>query len=130
MTYSTTKRISKKELVSLFQSVDWGSGNYPEKLHRAVKSSDRVISCWEYGKLVGLMTAISDKGMNVYFPYLLVRPEYQKSGIGITICSKMLDYYNKYYRKMLFCDDSKVDFYKKSGFYKEDGANALIIITE
>ena len=37
------------------------------------------------------MSAISDGGMNVYFPYLLIDPEYHGKGLGKITVEKMLE---------------------------------------
>ena len=89
MQYKTIKTFKKKQLEKLFLSVNWQSGKYPEKLKKAMKNSDTVISAWEKGELVGLMNAISDGSMNVYFPYLLIKPEFQGLGIGRELVKRM-----------------------------------------
>jgi len=52
--YSSTKEFDKAQLQDLFLSVQWSSGNYPDKLQIAIRNSDKVISAWDGGKLVGL----------------------------------------------------------------------------
>ena len=80
--YKTGRYFQAKDLTDLFLSVNWGSGQYPEKLTEAMKNYETVISAWEGRKLIGLIAVMSDQVMNAYVPYLLVRPEYQRSGIG------------------------------------------------
>lgn len=45
--YKQTKDFTADELQKLFLSVHWESGNYPEKLVRAMHNSTRVISAWD-----------------------------------------------------------------------------------
>ena len=45
--YKQTKDFTADELQELFLSVHWESGNYPEKLVRAMHNSTRVISAWD-----------------------------------------------------------------------------------
>ena len=45
--YKSTKTFTKKELQRLFLSVNWESGNYPDKLVRAMQHSTHVISAWD-----------------------------------------------------------------------------------
>ncbi|MFR8282367.1 MAG: hypothetical protein ACLU9R_00180 [Faecalibacterium sp.] len=52
------KDFTADELQELFLSVHWESGNYPEKLVRAMHNSTRVISAWDGDKLVGLVRAL------------------------------------------------------------------------
>ena len=127
MVFKTTKTFKKQQLEKLFLSVKWESGKYPKSLKLAMKKSDTVISAWENGELVGLMNAISDGSMNVFFPYLLINPKYQGSGIGKTIIEKMLKCYENYFRKSLVCYSDKLEFYEKFGFKTDEGRLSLTI---
>jgi hypothetical protein len=53
--YKTTKEFSENELKDLFLSVNWSSGNYPEKLVIAMENSSSVFTAWDGEKLVGLI---------------------------------------------------------------------------
>lgn len=48
--YKSTKTFTEKELQRLFLSVNWESGNYPDKLVRAMQHSTHVISAWDGNK--------------------------------------------------------------------------------
>ena len=58
--YKNTKIFTEKELQKLFLSVNWESGNYPDKLVRAMQNSTYVISAWDGNKLIGLIRALGD----------------------------------------------------------------------
>ena len=58
--YKKAKVFTVEELQGLFLSVEWESGNYPEKLVRAMQNSSHVISAWDGDKLVGLVRALDD----------------------------------------------------------------------
>lgn len=115
MEINRSKNFSQDEITKLFLSVNWESAGYPEKLLYSVLTSETVLSCRENEKLIGLMTAISDGGMNVFFPYLLISPDYQNKGIGKALVSEMLEIYRDYYRRILICSNEKAEFYKKCG---------------
>lgn len=114
--YKKNKDFSESDLQDLFLSVDWDSGNYPEKLKIALKNSHMVYAAYDDGKLVGLINSLSDGIMTVYFHYLLVRPEYQGQGIGKKLVELMLGEYADFARKAIIAYDSEVEFYKKCGF--------------
>ncbi len=114
--YAETKDFQSQQVESLFLSVGWSSGKYPEKLTVALKNSDSVISAWDNGELIGLVNALSDKIMTVYFHYLLVKPEYQSKGIGKNLMERMLTKYQSYERKALIAYGGEVGFYEKCGF--------------
>ncbi len=114
--YRSTKNISKAKLQDLFLSNKWDSGNYPEKLQKALKDSHHVVSAWDGDKLVGVMNALSDGIMNVFFLYLIVHPRYQKKGIGQKMVELMLHKYKDYARKMVIAYDEALEFFQKCGF--------------
>ena len=114
--YAETKDFQSQQVESLFLSVGWSSGKYPEKLTVALKNSDSVISAWDNGELIGLVNALSDKIMTVYFHYFLVKPEYQSKGIGKNLMERMLTKYQSYARKALIAYEGEVGFYEKCGF--------------
>jgi GNAT superfamily N-acetyltransferase len=114
--YLDTKIFQPKDLKDLFLSVEWSSGNYPEKLVVAMQNSDKVYSAWAGDELVGLMNALSDQAMTAYFHYLLVKPAHQKFGIGRELVHRMLADYADFPRKVLIAYDNQVAFYQKCGF--------------
>lgn len=114
--YKKIKDFKEEELQELFLSVEWDSGNYPEKLKMAIKNSHRVYSAYHEGKLVGLINSLSDGFMTAYFHYLLVRPEYQGRGIGKKLVKLMLEEYEDLARKAIIAYDAEVEFYKSCGF--------------
>lgn len=114
--YKKIKEFKGKELQDLFLSVEWDSGNYPDKLKGAIENSHKVYSAWDNDKLVGLINSLSDGVMTVYFHYLLVRPEYQGEGVGKELVKLMLEEYKDFARLAVIAYDSEVEFYKKCGF--------------
>ena len=67
--YSKTNDFNSEQLQSLFLSVEWSSGNYPDKLVVAMKNAHSVYSAWNGDMLVGLINCLSDGIMTAYFHY-------------------------------------------------------------
>ncbi|MDR2931577.1 MAG: GNAT family N-acetyltransferase [Oscillospiraceae bacterium] len=116
ITYAQTRQFTSAQLKDLFNSVGWESARFSDKLVTAMHNSENVVSAWDGDQLVGLMTAMSDGVMTVYFHWLLVRPEYQGQGIGRTITEKMLENYKSYISRILLSYNEQVGFYEKLGF--------------
>ena len=116
ISYKNIKEFERKQLQELFLSVKWDSAKYPDKLRASIKNSDAVYSAWDGEVLVGLINSLSDGALNVYFPYLLVRPEYQGTGIGKRLVTLMLERYKGVARKSLIAFDEQVKFYERCGF--------------
>lgn len=60
ITYRETKSFQPQQLERLFLSVNWESGNYPDRLVRAMENSTHVVSAWDGERLVGLVRALDD----------------------------------------------------------------------
>ncbi|MFG4003779.1 GNAT family N-acetyltransferase [Flavobacterium aquidurense] len=116
ITISATKEINIEDILILYKANEWSSANKPKELYNALTNSETLITAWEEEKLVGLGNAISDGYLTVYYPHLLVLPEYQGKGIGKLIMDKMQEKYGHFHMQMLTADGRSVDFYKKNGF--------------
>lgn len=114
--YTAQKEFSERELQDLYLSVEWDSGNYPEKLTKAIASAHGVFAAWDGDQLVGLIDILSDGHMVAYIHYLLVRPEYQGKGIGKALIAKMVEAYENVPTKVLVAMNSKAGFYEQQGF--------------
>lgn len=117
--YKYNIEISKEQLEKLFKSVKWKTGEYPNRLYKAIKNSEYVMSVWKKEELVGLLSAISDGAINVFITYLLVKPDYQKSGLGSIMMNDFCEEFRGYGRRILTTDWDKEKFYHKFGFQKE-----------
>ena len=127
MTVSNEKNIPGADLVALFEALDWSSARFPEKLEAAVASSHRVVSLWDGDRLAGLVTAISDGAMCVYFPYVAIHPEYQGQGWGRALMEDALAAYRGFHHAALICYEDKQGFYEKQGFAADGGKKALFL---
>ncbi|CAL2085006.1 Acetyltransferase (GNAT) domain-containing protein [Tenacibaculum sp. 190524A05c] len=115
---SETKNVNTEQIVELYKANKWSSAEKPIELKNALLNSHSLITAWDKEKLVGLGNAISDGHLVVYYPHLLVLPEYQGKGIGNMIVNKFQEKYNDFHMQMLTADGKAIDFYKKMGFEK------------
>lgn len=125
--YSDNKNLEEEELASLFKSVEWESAKYPQELQLAIANSHSVYTAWDGDKLVGLMNALSDGVMTVYYHYLLVSPEYQGQRIGATLVKMMKDKYSRCKTQVVISYSGQVNFYKNCGFTVGDDEIPLFI---
>ena len=122
--YTEEKIFTKEQVQELFLSVDWVSGNYPERLYKALMNSSTVFTVWDDEKLVGLVRVLDDTEMLAQIHYVLVHPDYQGKGIA----GKMLEHIKEKYKDFLYleampADKNNVPFYQKHGFtLMENGA--------
>ena len=116
ISYRSNIALDTNKLQELFLSVEWDSGNYPEKLSKAITGSTSVFTAWDNEQLVGLINVLSDGSMAAYVHYLLVRPEYQSQGIGKALVNMVVEEYADVPHKVLVAYNSEVGFYERCGF--------------
>ena len=126
--YTEEKIFTQEQVQNLFLSVNWNSGNYPERLYKALMNSSTVLTAWDYDKLVGLIRVLDDTQMLAQIHYVLVHPDYQGRGIA----GRMIEYIKEKYKNFLYIDVMPEDkanapFYEKHGFSLMENGAALQI---
>ena len=122
-----TKEIYKDEIIELYKANKWSSAEKPDLLYQALTNSDSLITAWDGNRLVGLGNAISDGYLVVYYPHLLVHPDYQGKGIGRMIVDRFQKKYGHFHQQMLTADGKAIDFYRKCGFEKAGSTQSMWI---
>lgn len=106
------------ELVDLYTSVGWTRYvEQPEELVRAVRGSTYVVTAWQGDQLVGLARCVSDNVSIAYVQDILVRPGYQRQGIGRRLMTVVLDHFEHVRQVGLLTDDEP----RQHGFYAAMG---------
>ena len=111
-----TKEINIEKIIKLYKANKWSSAEKPDLLYKALMNSDSLITAWDGNRLVGLGNAISDGYLVVYYPHLLVHPDYQGKGIGRMIVDRFQKKYGNFHQQTLTADGKAIDFYEKCGF--------------
>lgn len=116
ITISDRRDIDPEKIIDLYKANKWSSADKPTELYNALTNSHSLFSAWDNDKLVGVGNAISDGHLVVYYPHLLVHPDYQGKGIGQMIMDKMQEKYRNFHMQMLTAGGKAIDFYQKIGF--------------
>ncbi|WKN31600.1 GNAT family N-acetyltransferase [Porifericola rhodea] len=115
---SEDRNPDREKVLELYRANQWSAADKPEALYQALTHSHSLITAWEGKRLLGLGNAISDGHLVVYFPHLLVHPDFQGKGIGKMIMQRMEEKYAHLHMQMLTADRASVNFYQKCGFQK------------
>ena len=125
--YKDTKSFTAQQLGSLFNSVGWLSGNYPDQLVKVMENSSTVFSAWSGNELAGLINVLDDSILTAYIHYVLVSPDFQKVGIGRTLVSMVQEKYKNFLYILVMIEDKKnISYYKKFGFTVADSVPMLV----
>jgi len=108
----------KNEVIELYASNQWSSAKKPDLLYDGLINSSMLVTARINSMLVGLGNALSDGHLVVYYPHLLIHPEYHRMGIGQKIVAEFQKTYNDFHQQILVADGKAIDFYEKCGFVK------------
>jgi len=118
ITISERRDIEPSSILDLYRANKWSSAEKPQELINALRNSHTLFSAWDSDKLVGIGNAISDGYLVVYYPHLLVHPNYHGKGIGQLIMKRMKERYSHFHMQILTADEQAINFYKKVGFVR------------
>lgn len=116
ITFSERRDIAIAQILLIYESNGWSSAQKPQALYQALLNSHALVSAWDGERLVGIGNAISDGFLVVYYPHLLVNPDYQGQGIGKRIMEILKKRYEGMHMHMLVADSEAITFYEKCGF--------------
>lgn len=127
ITFSETRDIEAAQVVVLYKVNRWSSVRKPQLLYQALINSHYLVSAWDGKRLVAIGNAISDGHLVVYYPHLLVDPDYQGQGIGTELVKMLTKKYEGFHMQMLVADNEAISFYEKCGFVKAGNTQAMWI---
>lgn len=113
--------LSAKEYCELRSAVEW-QPIIEEQAQSGLNNSDFIIACRDNNKVVGCARIFWDKGYIAYLSDVMVRPEYQKQGIGkklVNECIRYIDHQLKAdwrIKIVIVSAKGKEPFYEKFGF--------------
>lgn len=113
---SLNNEIDEAEVIALYKANKWSSAEKPTELMAALRNSHSLVTVRYENKLIGLGNAISDGYLVVYYPHMLVHPEFHGKGVGRQMMEKFQSKYNGFHQQMLTADGDAIEFYKALGF--------------
>ncbi len=113
---SLEDNIETDEVVDLYRANGWSSAEKPEKLIPALNNSDSLVTARISGRLIGIGNAISDGFLVVYYPHMLVHPNYHGQGVGKAMMECLQKRYESFHQQMLVADGKAIEFYESLGF--------------
>lgn len=108
--------IEQGEVIELYRANKWSSAEKPSQLMAALLNSHSLVTARDGAKLIGLANAISDGHLVVYYPHMLVHPEYHRNGVGRKMMQALQSRYVGFHQQMLVADGNAIEFYRALGF--------------
>lgn len=113
--------LTAEEFILLWETV-WREGPSYEQTELALRHTLFRVSVYDKGEVVAMARMIGDMGLDYYIKDVVVRPEYQKRGIGRLLINELLKFIreNGVSGTDIFVElcavPDKVPFYEKFGF--------------
>ena len=115
---SMQDQVDEEEVLKIYRANHWSSAQKPAQLMAALHHSHSLVTARQDGQLIGLGNAISDGHLVVYFPHLLVHPDFQNLGVGRLMMKAMLLKYKDFHQKILVAEHQAIEFYQTIGFVR------------
>lgn len=117
----SVENITSRMLEGFFEG--WKKPHAPEEHLEILKNSDHIVLAIDSDKrkVVGFITALTDRVQSAFIPLLEVLPRYRKRGIGSALVSRMLEKLKGIPAIDLMCDHALQRFYSKFGMVPSVG---------
>ncbi len=118
VTFHDDRDFTLDDVLPIYVACGWSSASKHRELLAALRSSHAVIHARVAGRMVGLGNAISDGHLVVYYPHLLVHPDFTRQGVGSGIMDRLSDRFAGFHQHVLIADADAVTFYERNGFVR------------
>jgi GNAT superfamily N-acetyltransferase len=125
--YRETRDLALDDVLALYRANGWSSAEKPDRLLKALLGSHALVTAWDGKRLVALGNAISDGHLVVYYPHLLVMPEYQRAGVGAEVLRRLKSRYEGFHQQVIMAVHETSAFYERGGFRRADGMEPMWI---
>ena len=130
-----TNKLSTTEYCQLRCAVGW-QAIAEEQAQSGLAHSDFIIACRDDDQIVGCARVFWDKGYIAYLADVMVKPEYQKQGIGKRMVGECISFIDRQLKDgwrikiVIVSAKGKEPFYEKLGFKPrpnvDDGAGMQV----
>lgn len=124
--------LTAEEFIFLWETV-WGDGPSLEQTELAMKHTLFRVSVYDKNEIVAMARMIGDLGLDYYIKDVVVKPEYQKKGIGKMLINELIKYIqrNGVSGTNIFVElcamPDKISFYEQFGFEANEAQRLKIL---
>lgn len=124
--------LTAEEFIFLWETV-WGDGPSLEQTELVMKHTLFRVSVYDKDNIIAMARMIGDLGLNYYIKDVVVKPEYQKKGIGKMLINELMKYIREngvggtdIFVELCAVPD-KISFYEQFGFEANEAQRLKIM---
>ncbi len=117
--------LTAEQFIELWESV-WGDGPSPEQTALAMENTLFRVSVFDGDRIIAMARMIGDLGLDYYIKDVVVRPEYQRRGVGKLLIRELLSFVRQngirdteIFTELCAMPD-KIPFYEQFGFFANE----------
>lgn len=103
------------ELMMLYHDANWWGERKEQDIDKML-NQEISVGAWNDDVLIGFARAVTDGKFRAYIEDVVLHTEFQKSGIGTKLVSKLLEELSHIDVVSLFCEEDLIPFYEKNNF--------------
>jgi len=129
LTIRAGDKVAPDEYRGLLRSVDWRLPDHPDdRLQAALSATWNVTARTAAGDLVGLARVLDDGANYASIWDVIVRPEYQRRGIGRALLAEVLAHTADRYLVSLVSTAAGESLYRQEGFQQRDHRSTAMFV--
>ena len=130
--FKENQHLPEKAVHALYDSVGWSAYTKDmEKLLRGIRNSF-TITAYKEQELIGLVRYITDEETILFVQDLLVKPDFQRQGVGGELLDRVLNKHPEVNQNLLLTDrtENTISFYKRQGFKMAEDLEAAAFVKD
>ncbi|MGE7366352.1 GNAT family N-acetyltransferase [Desemzia incerta] len=130
--FKENQHLPEKAVHALYDSVGWSAYTKDmEKLLRGIQNSF-TITAYKEQELIGLVRYITDEETILFVQDLLVKPDFQRQGVGGELLDRVLNKHPEVNQNLLLTDrtENTISFYKRQGFKMAEDLEAAAFVKD
>ncbi|SEM20953.1 Acetyltransferase (GNAT) domain-containing protein [Mesobacillus persicus] len=112
---SSEREIKATDVIRLYKDAGWWEERTEPDIDKMLKKEISV-GAWNHQTLIGFARAVTDGQFRAYVEDVVIHSDFQKTGIGTKLVSKLLDELSHIDVISLFCEEKLIPFYEKNNF--------------
>ena len=109
------KEFKAEDVIRIYKDAGWWQERNEQDIDKMLKNEISV-GAWSNYMLIGFTRAVTDGQFRAYVEDVVIHSDFQKTGIGTKLVSRLLAEISHIDVISLFCEEKLIPFYEKNNF--------------